>query len=162
MDNTNIPLKILIAEDDPSISDMYCQIFKSRGHQVVITSDGKECVSRFRKETIRFDDSEFPFDVVILDHSLPLMTGVEVAKEILKLNPNQRIIFISAFPNQMLSDFKDAEKKIEFLNKPFSLLALQNIVENSHRTLKDKLGKIKKWDENSGLSESFGPSHSSQ
>jgi len=161
MDKTKTPLKILIAEDDQSISDMYYQIFKSRGHQVVISSDGRECITKFRSEIIRYDDPVFPFDVVILDYSLPLKTGVEVAKEILELNPNQRIIFISAFPNQMLSEFKDSENKIEFLSKPFSLLALQNIVEKPQKTLKDRIGKFKEWDEFSGLSETFGASHTS-
>lgn len=34
-----------------------------------------------------------PYDVVILDYSIPGMNGMEVAKEILNADPNQRIIF---------------------------------------------------------------------
>jgi len=128
----DIPLKILIAEDEKDTYKLYYKIFTSRGHQVVITSNGEECVRRFKLEIIRDDDPVFPFDVVILDYAMPLKSGVEVAKEILELNPNQRIIFISAYPNQMLSEYKDAEKDIEFLSKPFTLTALLNIVENPH------------------------------
>jgi len=161
MDKVDNPLKILIAEDESSISDMYYKIFKSRGHQVIVTSNGRECVSMFRREIIRYDDPTFPFDVVILDYAMPLKTGVEVAREILELNPNQRIVFISAHPNTMLSEYKDAEKAIEFLSKPFSLTALLTIVEKPQKTLKDRMSFIKKWDGNSGLSETFGAARSS-
>jgi len=158
----DVILKILIAEDNVNTTKLYYKIFRSRGHQVVITSNGKECVSMFRGEIISDDDPVFPFDVVILDYAMPLKSGVEVAKEILELNPNQRIIFISAYPNKMLSEYKDAEKAIEFLSKPFTLTALLNIVENQHEKLKDKIPEFEKWDELSGLSEAFGASPSSR
>jgi len=122
-------LKILIAEDEKDTYKFYYKIFTSRGHQVVITSNGKECITKFKLE---IKGPLFLFDVVILDYAMPLKSGVEVAKEILELNPNQRIIFISAYPNQMLLEYKDAEKDIEFLSKPFTLTALLNIVENPH------------------------------
>jgi len=157
----DVPLKILIAEDNQNTSKIYYKIFRSRGHQVVITSNGRECIKRFRSEIIRYDDPVFPFDVVILDYAMPLKSGVEVAKEILKLNPNQRMIFISAYPNQMLSKYKDSEKAIEFLSKPFSLKALVNVVENRHKKLKDKIPEFQKWDGLSGISEAFGAAHSS-
>jgi len=154
-------LKILIAEDHQSTSKVYYEIFTSRGHQVVVTSNGRECVDRFRREIIRYDDPEYPFDVVILDYAMPLKSGVEVAKEILELNPNQRIVFISAYPNKMLSDYKDTEKAIEFLSKPFTLSALVNFVEKSQKKLKDIIPEFQRWDGLSGFSEAFGAAHPS-
>ena len=152
-------MKILIAEDEQDTSNLYYKIFTSRGHQVVITRNGKECIIKFKLE---IKGPVFPFDVVILDYAMPLKSGVEVAKEILELNPNQRIIFISAYPNKMLSEYKNAEKPIEFLSKPFSIAALLIIVENPQKTLKDKIPEFEKWDELSGLSEAFGVSPSSR
>ena len=157
----DVPLKILIAEDNQNTSKFYYKIFRSRGHQVIITNNGSECITRFRREIIRPNDFVIPFDVIILDFAMPLKSGVEVAKEILELNPNQRIIFISAYPNKMLSEYKNAEKPIEFLSKPFTLTALLSVVENPQKTLKDKIPEFQKWDELSGLSEAFGAAPSS-
>ncbi len=154
----DVILKILIAEDEQDTSNLYYKIFTSRGHQVVITMNVLECIIMFKLD---INGAVFPFDVVILDYAMPLKSGVEVAKEILELNPNQRIIFISAYPNEMLSEYKDAEKDIEFLSKPFTITALLNIVENQHEKLKDKVPEFQKWDELSGLSEAFGAPRSS-
>jgi CheY-like chemotaxis protein len=36
-----------------------------------------------------------PFDAVVLDYKIPQMNGLEVAKEILAVNPHKRIILAS-------------------------------------------------------------------
>jgi CheY-like chemotaxis protein len=43
-----------------------------------------------------------PFDVVELDYKMPGKDGMEVAKEILTINPDQRIIFASAYFKETL------------------------------------------------------------
>ena len=66
-----------------------------------------------------------PYDVVVLDQSMPKKTGKQVANEILKTIPSQRIIFASAYAlgnvNDTTEDFRD---NVEFLQKPFSLTKL--------------------------------------
>ena len=52
---------------------------------------------------------------------MPKKTGREVAKEILKINPFQRIIFASAYNVIGNDSEKDFEENFEFLQKPFSL-----------------------------------------
>jgi two-component system cell cycle response regulator CpdR len=58
---------------------------------------------------------------------------VRVAKDILELRPNQKIIFVSAFGNGVLDDatsiLKDA---VEIIQKPFSLEFLVKKLENGH------------------------------
>ena len=44
------------------------------------------------------------FDVVVLDCKMPQMNGIEVAKEILAVNPHQRIIFASAYTKDTVID----------------------------------------------------------
>jgi CheY-like chemotaxis protein len=119
-------LNILIAEDNDFTALQYNRILEKSGHRVIIAKDGEECLKKFNDEKKRKDGKvrgEVPFDVIVLDQSMPKRTGKEVAKEILKSTPNQRIIFASAYAlggeTETLPNFKE---NVEFLQKPFSLV----------------------------------------
>jgi len=127
-------LDILIAEDNEFTSLQYNKILEKEGHKVVITKDGEECLQKYKdekKKNMNKSQAEVPFDVVVLDQSMPKKTGKQVADEILKSTPNQRIIFASAYAlgsdNSLTENFKE---KVEFLQKPFSLKKLVRQVGN--------------------------------
>jgi CheY-like chemotaxis protein len=118
-------LNILIAEDNDFTALQYNRILEKFGHKVVIAKNGDECLKKYNDEKKKNEhrrSKEGPFDVIVLDQSMPKKTGREVAKEILKSTPNQRIIFASAYAlggeNEIESVFKE---NVEFLQKPFSL-----------------------------------------
>ncbi len=118
-------LEILIAEDNQYTALKYNRILGKYGHSVVITKDGDECIKKYKEEMKKKKSKKqdsTPFDVVVLDQSMPKKTGKEVADEILKSSPNQRIIFASAYALGSQSEVsKEFEEKVEFLQKPFSL-----------------------------------------
>jgi len=127
-------LDILIAEDNEFTSLQYNKILEKEGHKVVITKDGEECLQKYKdekKKNMNKSQAEVPFDVVVLDQSMPKKTGKQVADEILKSTPNQRIIFASAYAlgsdTSLTENFKE---KVEFLQKPFSLKKLVRQVGN--------------------------------
>ena len=127
-------LNILIAEDNEFTSLQYNRILEREGHKVVIAKDGEECLQKYKdekKKNMNKSHTEDPFDVVVLDQSMPKKTGKQVADEILKTTPNQRIIFASAYAlgsdNNLTENFKE---KVEFLQKPFSLKKLLRQVGN--------------------------------
>ncbi len=127
-------LNILIAEDNEFTSLQYNRILEKEGHKVVIAKDGKECLQKFKdekKKNISKSHAKGPFDLVVLDQSMPKKTGKQVADEILKSTPNQRIIFASAYAlgsdNTLTENFKE---KVEFLQKPFSLKKLVRQIRN--------------------------------
>jgi CheY-like chemotaxis protein len=129
-----LTLNILIAEDNEFTSLQYNRILEREGHKVVIAKDGEECLQKYKdekKKNMNKSHTEDPFDVVVLDQSMPKKTGKQVADEILKTTPNQRIIFASAYAlgsdNNLTENFKE---KVEFLQKPFSLKKLVRQVEN--------------------------------
>ena len=121
-------LKILVAEDNEFTSLQYNRILEKEGHKVVITKNGEECLEKYKDEMKKNDSKsrrDTPYDVVVLDQSMPKKTGKQVANEILKTIPSQRIIFASAYAlgnvNDTTEDFRD---NVEFLQKPFSLTKL--------------------------------------
>lgn len=121
-------LKILVAEDNEFTSLQYNRILEKEGHRVTITKDGEECLQKYYEEKKKNDYKllgEGPFDVVVLDQSMPKKTGKQVAKEILSTTPNQRIIFASAYALGTEKDTpKSFKENVEFLQKPFSLKKL--------------------------------------
>jgi len=126
-------LNILIAEDNDFTALQYNRILEKCGHKVTMTKNGEECLQRYKDEKKKMHKmhGKSPFDVVVLDQSMPKKTGKEVANEILKTTPNQRIIFASAYAlggeNETSEDFKE---NVEFLQKPFSLTKLIRQVGN--------------------------------
>jgi CheY-like chemotaxis protein len=93
-------MKILLAEDDIDTATLYKRSLEERDHQVVITNNGKGCLDVYHKElqdiTLNTDPSKHiqPFDAVVLDYKMPKINGMQVAKEILAVNPHQRIILL--------------------------------------------------------------------
>ena len=71
-----------------------------------------------------------PYDAVILDYKMPDRNGIEVAKEILAINSHQRIIFVSAFFEELLFDsIKGLKIPVEILQKPVSNKKLLDTIE---------------------------------
>ena len=63
---------------------------------------------------------------------MPDRNGLEVAKEILAINPHQRIIFVSAFVQEWLFDsIKELKTSLEFLQKPMSNKKLIDAIEHT-------------------------------
>ena len=98
-------------------------------------------------------DAVAPFvsTIVYENSSMPKKDGLQVAKEILELNPEQRIIFASAYVKETLAEsVKELKRVVELLQKPFSMSALVDIVENkeAYQGLKQLMVRVKDMEQN--------------
>ncbi len=145
-----MPFNILVAEDNVFTAKQYKIALEKKGHQVTVTNDGTECLDLYNDEAKYTElfkkDSHPPYDVVLLDQNMPRKSGIDTAKEIFKISRNQRIIFLTAYGQNILqkvSDLKD--DTIQIIQKPFSLEFLTKKIEGrminsrSNRTLKDRV-----------------------
>jgi CheY-like chemotaxis protein len=130
-------MKILIAEDDIDTAASYKMAIEERNHQVVITDNGEDCLKVYQEElqkvSFKTDPTEHiqPFDAVILDYKMPKINGMEVAKEMLAVNPHQRIIFASAYVKETLVEsIKELKQVVELMQKPFGEDALIDTIED--------------------------------
>lgn len=131
-------MKILIAEDENDLLSQYKEILEQNNYQVIPTNNGEECLLAYRKGYEKWvkeknDDSssDTPFDALILDYQMPKKNGLDVAKEIISIVPNQRIIFASAFvENTLQESIKTLKKIVELMQKPFELQALVDTIED--------------------------------
>jgi CheY-like chemotaxis protein len=156
-------MKILIAEDEYDIALLYKMALEKRNHKVTITENGEDCLNIYHEESqrIRFDNSEASagqltaFDAIILDYKMPKIDGIEVAKEILAVNPHQRIIFVSAYVKETLLDsIKKLKQIVELMQKPFGVNTLLNTIED-----KEIYSELQKFNVDIDVVKAVNPTH---
>jgi CheY-like chemotaxis protein len=137
-------LKVLVVEDEPDIALSYKMVLENNGHRVIVANTGEDCLKMYRLALLNVspgDTETQPFDSLILDYRLPGIDGMQVAKEILSLNPDQRIIFASAYVKETLVDsIRNLKQVVELIQKPFEPDVLVETVED--REVHAKLGKL--------------------
>lgn len=116
-------MKILLAEDDPSIKTIAkLTLQKVGGHEVTTVENGQEAYDKALAQK---------FDLVILDYMMPIMDGLETCEKF-KKNPelkNIPIIFMTA-KNQK-SDIEAGFKMgaLGYIVKPFDAQELCNEIQ---------------------------------
>jgi CheY-like chemotaxis protein len=73
--------KILIAEDDFFIRDIYSKVFSMSGYDVQVAVDGQDALEKIKSQQ---------FDMILLDIMMPRMTGIDVLKNVRTLTTPQK------------------------------------------------------------------------
>lgn len=119
-------MKILIAEDDKETSKVFKKLLDIVGNEVVLTSNGLECLKRYKHDLE--NSVEDPYDVVLVDFAMPKLDGINVINEIKRVNPNQKIVLITAYSNEILSKIPN-RIDVPCLQKPISLDGLLTAIK---------------------------------
>jgi two-component system, sensor histidine kinase and response regulator len=117
-------LRVLLAEDNAVNRKVVTRLLEKRGHQVLVTTNGKEALAAFDNDM---------FDLVLMDVQMPEMDGFE-ATRMIRLSEqgtafHQRIIALTA--HAMSGDrARCLEAGMDgYLTKPLSPLALDQVLE---------------------------------
>jgi two-component system OmpR family response regulator len=81
-----MPLKILVADDDPHIRDVLDFALRKNGHSTLMARDGREALALFQRQAP---------DLVVLDVGMPELDGLDVCRMI-RQRSSVPIIFLSA------------------------------------------------------------------
>jgi len=88
--------KILLMDDEQIILDVTHEVLTFLGYDVAFAKDGAAAVELYRREK----ESGTPFDIVILDLSIPEgMGGKEAIQSLRKLDPGVKAIVSSGYAN---------------------------------------------------------------
>jgi two-component system cell cycle response regulator CpdR len=82
------PLRILYVEDNPVVREVTSELLINDQRQIVALGTAEEALQEF---------AERAFDVVITDISLPAMSGLDLARKILTIEPKAPIIIASGY-----------------------------------------------------------------
>lgn len=122
--------EIFLVDDEEFIVELYKDLLEAKGHKVIgVASDGDEAVRKYK------DFGKKPV-IVIMDQRMPVKDGVTATQEILRMNPEAKILFGSA-DLQIKGDAIKAGAK-DFLLKPFRIEELLEAIEEIDRDLKKK------------------------
>jgi PAS domain S-box-containing protein len=104
---------ILLADDDNSVLDLTKELLESYGYDVITAVNGKEALKIFQSR----GDS---ISLVILDSIMPEIDGKRCSAEILRLNPQAKILIASGYLANGPSEGVPACNVKGFVEKPYN------------------------------------------
>ncbi len=128
--------RILVVEDDSSMSFFLSEAMKKEGYQVDTVASGEETLERIAQDR---------FNLVILDLKLPSMDGMEVLANIKVTNPEMVVIMITAHGSKDIAIEAIRKGAYDYFTKPFGINEMRVVVkralERGH--LQDELRQLR-------------------
>lgn len=135
-------MKILVADDEKNMLWALTNVLSKQGFKTFTARDGEEAIHQFNKH--------LP-DVVLLDLKMPKKNGIEVLKEIKKINDSIPVIMITAHGN--IETAIEAMKlgAFDYVQKPFEMEEINVLIKKALKIrdltmevelLRDELSRI--------------------
>jgi signal transduction histidine kinase len=102
---------VLLADDEPMIRDLGRVILEQHGYRVLVAADGQEAVDVYRTEAGRVH-------LVILDLTMPRLSGRDACRELVRLDPGVRVLVSSGFSADSATLVGEAGVR-GFVGKPY-------------------------------------------
>jgi len=104
---------ILVADDDSMVLSMIKNALRVHGYSVIEASNGEEALETFRKR-------QAEIHLVLIDQTMPKISGQEVCQQISKLSPETPLILTSGYGFDESEDLLE-KQSFSFIGKPYSL-----------------------------------------
>lgn len=113
---------ILVGDDEAPVLRVVQRILKRSGYEVISAEDGQAAVEVFQAH-------DGPIDVVILDITMPRLSGIEAARQIRALDANVKIMISSGYEASTATSNVEEGVISGFLQKPFTPNDLRTAVQ---------------------------------
>lgn len=115
-------MKILIVDDNKDITNVISEILDlEKDYEIEIANDGFQAMHKMLS---------FKPKVVILDLAMPEMSGEEVLKKMMGINPDVKVIIATAHASDRIKEFCHKQGASAFITKPCSLENLKNTIQS--------------------------------
>ena len=108
---------ILLAEDSVSLREMAREYLASLGYVVLEAASGREALQKAQE----FDG---PIHLLLTDVVMPEMSGPELARHMMALRPEIKVIFTSGYTNDAIARQGVLDPAVAFIQKPYRPKAL--------------------------------------
>jgi two-component system cell cycle sensor histidine kinase/response regulator CckA len=114
---------VMLVEDEAPVRAFASRALRLRGYTVIEAENAEEALEQL-------EDTALQVDVFVTDVVMPGMDGPTWVREALKTRPGTRVVFVSGYAEDALSDQQARVPNSVFLPKPFSL---RDLTETVHR-----------------------------
>jgi DNA-binding NtrC family response regulator len=117
--------RILLADDEPKLRDLFARYLEGLGHDVRTAADGNQVMAAL---------AEAPADLLVTDINMPDMDGIEILAALKKNGSHMPVIAISGggyLDKNLLLSSAAMLGALLTLEKPFALEELRDAVENA-------------------------------
>jgi len=113
---------IAVVDDDPRVRALLKESLEKKGLDVVLFEEGKKCLDHLKKKSV---------DLLLTDMKMPKMGGLELIRKVREESPHTLIVVVTAFGS--IDNAVEAMRAgaHDYLIKPFSLNALDGILEKA-------------------------------
>ncbi len=122
--------EILVVDDDKDMCRIISSILKEEGYGVDKAYDGEQANRKVKARG---------YNLMLLDYKLPDIDGINVLKEIRRIEPSLKVIMISAYGDPSIKSMAKKLGAYRFLDKPFDLNRLIKTVKGA---LAKKQGEV--------------------
>jgi two-component system, cell cycle sensor histidine kinase and response regulator CckA len=113
---------VLVVDDEPMVRDVAQAILQRLGLTVTLAPDGEEAIRLFTEDPDRFG-------AVLLDLTMPRVSGAETFRRIREIRSDARVILMSGYNEDEASGQFAGKGLAGFIEKPFSTQALSEAIE---------------------------------
>jgi CheY-like chemotaxis protein len=115
---------VLIVDDEPAIRELGRALLSGLGYTVLLAADGAEALRIFRARRREIG-------LVVLDLNMPVLSGADTARELLRLDPDCRILIASGYAMGEQAENPAALGAVGFVQKPFRVRVLADLVREA-------------------------------
>lgn len=117
-------MTFLVVDDNEDVRDVFVRLIERTGHVAAAAADGVEAIEALQGQA---------FDVMLLDITMPRMSGLEVARwlhERPEVAPNTRVVVISAWAGEHRAVLQELGVET-VMQKPLRLQQLTGLIEET-------------------------------
>ena len=108
---------ILIVEDEEIVRELVCQVLSTQGYEVLCASQGEEAMTLSKEHADKIS-------LLVTDVVMPQMGGLELSRLLLAERPEMKVLYVSGYSENDMSEQGILAADLEFLEKPFTPQAL--------------------------------------
>jgi PAS domain S-box-containing protein len=131
---TVAPQVVLVVDDDPLVLENSAAMLEDLGHRVIEARSGQEALELMRRART--------LDLVLTDHAMPEMTGLQLAARIAAERPGLKVILATGYADFVASAESGPEEAVRLprLAKPYDQATLARMIEAVVRGAKGQAG----------------------